>query len=165
MGREAPKPWGLRLDLRTIAEPQLGLIHTKWRSRTGNRWARSREPQRDLPHKSKKNSQEQRCVRHSAAWLKYHIGLSNDQIFFQTLRYIVYLYNEQPSLLGVNGSLSFWSFGKSKVTTNWNPKEPRVAVGILCSLRSIDRNSLLGSSIDMWFFVLENRLNYLSSHV
>ena len=51
---------------------------TKWCSRTGSRRARIRGPQRDLPHKSKKNSQEQRCVRHSAARMQYHICLSND---------------------------------------------------------------------------------------
>jgi hypothetical protein len=44
-------------------------------------------------------------------------------------RYIGYLYKEQPSLLGVNGPLSFWSYAMWKATTSWNPEQPRVTIG------------------------------------
>ena len=126
-----------------------GLIHTKWRSRTGNRWARSREPQRDLPHKSKKNSQEQRCVRHSVAWLQYHIGLSNDQKFFSEYTYGIFILG--TSLLD-RYELKFprWKVEGQLVKHSRDGLQfHSMSSGLLCNSQKNGHNSLLGGPYDM----------------
>ena len=89
-----------------------GLIHTKRCCQIENCRARSRGPQRYLPHKSKNNSQEQRCVRHSVVRLQYHIGLSNDQKLFSSSIWVIFI-------LGTNLLIMNWSLHVGRWKEKW----------------------------------------------
>jgi hypothetical protein len=96
-GREAPKPRRLRLDLRTTAEPQPELIHTKRGSRTGTLRARTSGSQTNLLTSPRRTRKNKGWVSTLAARLQSHwINLKSFKVVFSLHMGDIYTRNNPP---------------------------------------------------------------------